>query len=168
MDVAQLNFDKKGRENSRRCSMRFTTKTEYGLVCLIYMAKQKDLKFDPITVKELASAENFSLTYTEKIFQTLRSANIVTSQHGNQGGYVLARQPSEITLREVIEALEGHTFDVFCEPDTRKEITCTHYPLCGIKPLWEKTKGLLDRFYDQITLDMLSKNIIKDDVPITV
>lgn len=148
--------------------MRFTTKTEYGLVCLIYMARHSELKFDPITVKELASAENFSPTYTEKIFQSLRAANIVSAHHGNQGGYVLSRQPSEITLKEVIEALEGHTFDVFCEPDTRKEITCTHFPLCGIKPLWEKTKGLLDRFYDGITLDKLAKNEIKSDEPITI
>ncbi len=148
--------------------MRFTTKTEYGLVCLTNMAKRADLQLDPITIKELAGAEYLSPTYMEKIFQTLRAANIVTALHGNQGGYVLARQPSEIKLKEIIDALEGQTFDVFCEPDTRKEITCTHFPACGIKPLWEKTKGLLDRFYDKVTLDMLAKNLINTDEPITI
>jgi len=138
--------------------MRFTTKTEYGLICLIYMAKHSELKFDPITIKELVAAERFPPAYTEKILQSLRSAKIVSSQHGNQGGYSLSRAPSEINLKEVIEALEGDTFEIFCEPDIRKDITCTHFPLCNVKPVWQKTKELLDRFYSSVTLEMLAKN----------
>ncbi len=138
--------------------MRFTTKTEYGMICLVYMARRSDMQLDPVSIKELAGAEQYSQAYTEKILQNLRIAGIVTSQHGNQGGYVLARHPSEIKLREVIEALEGHTFDVFCEPDVRKDITCTHFSLCGVKPVWHKTKEVLDQFFDSITLDMLAKN----------
>ena len=138
--------------------MRFTTRTEYGLVCLIYMARHSDFKFDPITTRELVKAEGFSITYTEKILQGLRAAKIVVAHHGNQGGYALGRHPSEITLKEIIEALEGSTFDVFCEPEVRKEITCTHFPACQVKPLWEQTKELLDDFYGSMTLEMLAKN----------
>ena len=135
--------------------MRFTTKTEYGLVCLIYLAKHSGQSLDPITIKELVKAENFSLAYTEKIFQTLRASKIVDSHQGHHGGYVLARPASKITLKEIIEALEGATFDVFCEPEVRSEITCTHFPMCSIKPLWEKTKGTLDQFFGGITLESL-------------
>ena len=138
--------------------MRFTTKTEYGLICLVYMARRADLTLDPVSIKELVTAEQYSQTYTEKILQHLRSAKIVAAQHGNQGGYVLVKAPWEITLREIIEALEGHTFDVFCEPEIRKDITCTHFSLCGVKPVWAKTKELLDQFYGSITLDMLARN----------
>ncbi len=142
--------------------MRFTTKTEYGLVCLIYMAKQSEVKkSEPFTIKELSAAEGFSTTYMEKILQSLRAAKIVTAHHGQQGGYVLARPASQITVLEIIEALEGATFDVFCEPDVRKEITCTHFSLCGMKPLWGKSKEVLDQFYASVTLDMLSKNILQ-------
>ena len=137
--------------------MRFTTKTEYGLVCLIYMARHAEIKMDPVTIKELVSAEGLSTAYTEKILQSLRASKIVTAQHGNHGGYVLGRAPSEITVKEIVEALEGATFDVFCEPDVRKEITCNHFPLCGIKPLWERTKGVLDEFFTGVTLEMLAK-----------
>ena len=147
--------------------MRFTTKTEYGLVCLIYMAKYSGQTLDPVTIKELVKAEGFSLAYTEKILQNLRAAKIVESHEGHHGGYVLARPASEITLREIIEALEGATFDVFCEPEVRKEITCTHFPRCGIRPLWEKTKDLLDHFFSSITLEMLAKNTIQfDEAPV--
>lgn len=148
--------------------MRFTTKTEYGLVCLIYMAKHLSQTLDPITIKELVKAESFSLAYTEKILQSLRSAKIVVSHQGNHGGYLLARHPSEITLKEIIEALEGATFDVFCQPEVRREITCTHFPLCGVRPLWEKTKGLLDQFYGATTLEMLEKNVIKSPEPVGI
>lgn len=141
--------------------MRFTTKTEYGLVCLIYMAKNAELKFDPITIKELVEAEQFSQTYTEKIMQSLRQSGIVNALHGNHGGYVLARTPQEITLKEIVEALEGGTFDIFCQPKIREEIICTHFPLCGIKPVWEKTKNVLDELYQGMTLSMVANNEIK-------
>ena len=141
--------------------MRFTTKTEYGLVCLIYMARHSNGEAHPITIKELVGAEDFSSTYIEKILQGLRSAGIVNAVHGSHGGYVLARPASEITVKEVIDALEGATFDIFCEPEIRKDITCTHFSLCGIKPLWGKTKEMLDHFYEDITLEILAQNKLK-------
>lgn len=139
--------------------MRFTTKTEYGLVCLIYIARHSE-NLDPVSIKEMATAEGFSTTYLEKILQSLRAAKILVSHQGNNGGYALARVPSQITLKEVIEALEGATFDIFCEPDVRKDITCTHFSLCGIKPLWGKTKEILDQFYSSLTLEMLMNNAL--------
>ena len=86
---------------------------------------------------------------------------MVAALHGNQGGYRLARKPSEITLKEVIDALEGGTFDVFCAPEKRPGLICTHFCLCGIKPVWRKTKDLLDNFFESITLDMLTRDEIE-------
>ena len=136
--------------------MKYTTKTEYGLNCLLYMARHGGPQ--PITIKEIAAAEKYSPTYVEKILQSLRASKIVAAQHGNQGGYVLARQPGEITLKEVIESLEGETFDVFCEPQTRDQIVCTHYGACGVKPVWKKAKHLLDGFFSSVTLEMILNN----------
>lgn len=136
--------------------MKYTTKTEYGLNCLVYMARHGGLQ--PITIKEISAAEKYSPTYIEKILQNLRSAKIVGAQHGNHGGYVLAKRPEEITLKEVIVALEGGTFDVFCEPETRDQIVCTHYCACGVKPVWQKAKVLLDNYFESITLEMILNN----------
>ena len=136
--------------------MKFTTKTEYGLVCLIYMARYIDR--DAISIKELAQQEQFSLPYLEKILQNLRAAGIVVAHHGKQGGYHLAKHPSQITLKDIVLALEGDTFEVYCEPDLRKEIVCTHFSLCGIRPVWAKIKLLLDDFFGTITLETLSKH----------
>ena len=137
--------------------MRFTTKTEYGLVCMAFIAKKEGR----VTIKEIAAQENYPVAYIEKILQALRQAGLVASQQGNHGGYSLARPASEITLRQVIDALEGATFEIFCQPDTRTDIVCTHFCLCGIKPVWRKTEQLLDDFYDSITLEMMTKNEIE-------
>ena len=143
--------------------MKFTTKTEYGLFCLIYLANHSEA--NPVAIKEIVKGERYSLTFTEKILQKLRAAKIVTSHQGNQGGYVLRRPAAEITLKEIVEALEGSTFEVFCKPETRKDIICTHFPACGVRPVWEKTKDLLDQFYSSITLEMLAKNQLEFQAP---
>ena len=137
--------------------MRFTTKTEYGLFCLIYMAKN-NAHVTPITVKDIVKDEHYSLTYTEKILQGLRSHNIISSFQGNQGGYILARNPAQITLKEIVDALEDQTFETFCQPEVRKDIVCNHFPSCGVRPIWEKTKELIDNFYGSITLEMIANN----------
>ncbi|MBI3251796.1 MAG: Rrf2 family transcriptional regulator [Candidatus Omnitrophica bacterium] len=139
--------------------MRFTTKTEYGLVCMIYLARHAEAEW--VSIKEIAGKERYSVPFTEKILQSLRKAGLVASHQGNHGGYVLARKPSEITLKQIIEALEGGTFDVFCKPEVREDIVCTHFCLCGVKPIWRKTKAILDEFYDSVTLDMLTHNEIE-------
>ena len=139
--------------------MKFTTKTEYGLVCMIYMARHADRGW--LTIKEIAAHENYPVPYLEKILQALRQAKLITSHQGNQGGYALAAKASEITLKQVIDALEGGTFDVFCAPTTREDIVCTHFCLCGVKPVWRKTKQLLDEFYGSVTLEMMTKDEIE-------
>ncbi len=119
------------------------------------MAKHPEAEM--VTIKDLALTENYSVTYMEKILQKLRASNIVVSHQGKHGGYSLAKHPSQITLRVVIEALEGGTFEKFCEPEIRKDIVCTHFCMCGIRPVWEKTKLLLDNFFDSVTLEMIAK-----------
>ncbi len=142
--------------------MKYTTKTEYALVCMAYFAKHPEANL--ITIKEIAEKESYPVAYLEKILQALRHAGLVISQQGNHGGFRLARKPCEITLRQIIDAIEGSTFDVFCAPDTREDIICTHFCLCGIKPVWRKTKHILDNFYNSITLEMLTKNEIENQV----
>ena len=123
---------------------------------MVYLAKHPQSSW--VTIKEMAAKENYPLPYIEKILQALRQARLVVSQQGNQGGYSLAKKPFEITLKQIIEALEGHTFEAFCQPEVREDIVCTHFCLCGVKPVWRKTKQLLDEFYDSINLEMMTKS----------
>jgi Rrf2 family protein len=138
--------------------MKFTTKTEYGVICLAHMAKKAWP--ESVTAKEIAEHEGFSTTFTEKILQGLRRAGIVTSQQGNKGGWMLTRPPVEISLKEIVEALEGSTFEVFCTPKRRKNIVCTHFSLCKLKPIWYKTQKTLDELYQTITLETIAEDVM--------
>lgn len=140
--------------------MRYTTKTEYGLICLVNLAKMGPAA--KIAIKELAELESYPYSYVEKIFQSLRAAGIVHSFQGNQGGYALAKAVNEISLRDVIDAIEGATFDVFChcadnEPEAR-EVICNHESACNLRSIWQKTKFMLDEFYGSITLADVAEN----------
>jgi len=110
--------------------------------------------------KEIAEHEGFSVTFTEKILQGLRRAGITTSQQGNKGGWTLTRPASDITLKEIIEALEGSTFEAFCDIKHRKSIVCTHFSLCKLKPVWYKTQKTLDELYQTITLKMIAEDMV--------
>jgi Rrf2 family protein len=137
--------------------MRFTTKTEYGLVCLIYLAKQASAESPRlVTIRDIVKADQLSETYVAKILNRLKVKGVIKSHQGKQGGYSLVRDPETITLKEIIEVLEGTTFEVFCEPKIRNEIVCTHFSLCGVKPIWNKTKEILDSFYSSVTLKMMA------------
>lgn len=85
--------------------MKISTKGRYGLRALVDMAANS--KDGPISLIQTAKRQDISLNYLEQVFGVLRKAGIVLSVKGAGGGYKLARSPKEITVREVLEALEG-------------------------------------------------------------
>lgn len=133
--------------------MKLTTKTEYGLVCLKYLLEHSNGK--PISVTEIALAEKLQKDYVEQIFSKLRKAEIVQSVQGLHGGFALARDSAQITLKQIIEALEGDIFEVFCTPELRERIVCEHFSRCSIRPVWLKLERIIDGFCGEISLDML-------------
>jgi Rrf2 family protein len=135
--------------------MRLQTKTEYGLGCLIFMAQQSGA--GPVTTRDIVRGVNYSQPFTEKIMQRLKAAGIVVSLQGSRGGYVLAKAPSAITLKDIVEALEGQTFEVFCQRGKHRTIICPHPALCDLSSIWFETKDLLDRFYGSITLEAVAR-----------
>ena len=139
--------------------MKLTTKTEYGLVCLRYLLEHSRGK--PVSVSEIALNEKLQKDYVEQIFSKLRKAEIIQSVQGLRGGFVLMRDPSQINLRQIVEALEEDVFEVFCSPEVRERIVCEHFSRCSIRPIWTKLEKVIDRFCEQITLDMLL-----DDEPV--
>jgi len=139
--------------------MRYTIKTEYGIICLAHMARKEWPGVS--TVKEIAEDEGFSVSLTEKILQSLRRAGIVASQQGNKGGWMLVKRPYQVTLREIVEALEGSTFEVFCDPKRRESIVCKNFSICKLRPIWYRTKTTLDELYGKITLEKISEDVME-------
>lgn len=85
--------------------MKISTKGRYGLRALVYMAASSGK--EPVSLTKIARRQNLSLNYLEQVFGTLRKAGIVASVKGAGGGYRLGKEAADITVREILEALEG-------------------------------------------------------------
>lgn len=87
------------------CSVKLTTRTEYALLGLIYLANNYGK--GTTTVGEIAASEHIPAGFLQQIFLTLKASRIVVSAKGRNGGFMLARPPHEITLAEVIRLFDG-------------------------------------------------------------
>ncbi|OGF55472.1 MAG: hypothetical protein A2Z21_06645 [Candidatus Fraserbacteria bacterium RBG_16_55_9] len=92
--------------------MRITRKSDYGLRAMCELAKSHGRS--PISITEVAAAQGIPDPFLEKIMQELKSAGLIAATHGRGGGYSLERAPNQISVREVIEALEGPMALVTC------------------------------------------------------
>jgi Rrf2 family protein len=129
--------------------MNVSTKSEYGLRALIYLAAKGDREAVP--AREIADRWNVPVKYLEQILKTLKDAGIITSQVGLGGGYRLARAPSLITTGEVIRILDGRLAPMGCVSSYDYE-ECEFEPTCGLKTLWTRTRAAIVGVLDQTTI----------------
>jgi Rrf2 family protein len=92
--------------------MMFSTKAEYGVRVMVELARRGGE--DPVPLAEIADHEDLPLAYLEHLVARLRKAELVCSRRGARGGYMLARPATEISMAEVIEALEGSIAPIEC------------------------------------------------------
>ncbi|MBI4231314.1 MAG: Rrf2 family transcriptional regulator [Planctomycetes bacterium] len=87
--------------------MRFLQTTEHAIDSLVYMAVHQDR--EPILVSEIAKAQHLSAPYLSKVFQRLAHEGVLRSYRGAKGGYALARDPSAISLQDIVRVTEGES-----------------------------------------------------------
>ena len=137
--------------------MIFTTKAEYGVRLLVQLGLQGG--GTPVSLKSVAEAESLPLAYLERIAALLKKAGIVAATRGAHGGYTLARPPAEITMDEVVLALEGHIAPMDCFVDDRTgRVLCSHMDdaqLCATKLLWTRVQMGVIRSLQHTTLGEL-------------
>ena len=122
--------------------MIFTTKAEYGVRLLVQLGLQGGRR--PVSLKAIAQVESLPLAYLERIAALLKKADIVEATRGAHGGYRLTRAPAEITMDQVVLALEGHIAPMDCFFDDRDgRVLCSHPDdgqLCATKLLWTRVQ----------------------------
>ena len=135
--------------------MMFSTKAEYGVRVMVELARRAGE--DPIPLAEIAAHDGLPLAYLEHLVARLRKAGLVDSRRGSRGGYLLARSPVEITMAEVVEALEGTIAPIECissGPDgsvrCARETDPAH--ICTTKLLWTRVRGSIVTTLQQTTL----------------
>ncbi len=133
--------------------MRITTWAEYGLICALHLARRPE--DGPVTGREIAARERLPGDYVEQILLRLRRAEIVRSVRGAHGGYLLAREPGEISVRDVINASELATFDLHCVSHPVDEERCSASHECSIRPVWLLLQSKIDDVLESVRLSDL-------------
>lgn len=130
--------------------MIFTTKAEYGVRLLVELGCQSAAGDDggaPVSLKAIAETQGLPLAYLERIVALLRKAGLVESTRGAHGGYRLARDAADISMDEVIIALEGAVAPMTCFVDDTENgrVLCNHEADsghgCATKLLWTRVQG---------------------------
>lgn len=132
--------------------MKFSAQEEYGIRCLIRLAKEyEDSK--SLTIPEISQAENVPQHTIAKILRELRLGGFVDAERGFSGGYTLTRAPEKIIVGDVFRALGGQLFDdSFCRSHSGAASICTNSVDCSVRSLWTLIQKSVDSVIDAMTL----------------
>ena len=137
--------------------LRFTKRTDYGFMAIHYIAfHQAD---GAVSAKRIAEAFNIPHELLAKILQRLAKNGFIESYNGPKGGYVLSRVPEEITVGQVIRALEGPINIVSCFQD----LDCAQFAKCNLRRPVHKIQVSISYLLDTMTL----AELMADTIPIT-
>lgn len=132
--------------------MKLSTKGRYGLRAMIDLARYSE--DEPVSISSIASRQAISERYLEQLVALLKKAGLVSSIRGAQGGYVLAKEASEISVGDVLRALEGSLEPVKCAAFYSEE-GCLAAGGCVTKYVWQKINDSINDTVDHIMLDEL-------------
>jgi Rrf2 family protein len=136
--------------------LRFTKRADYGLMAIHYIAIHDDL--GAVSAKRIAEEFAIPQELLAKILQRLAKQGLIVSQNGPKGGYGLSRRPAEITIGEVIRALEGPINIVSCMEESSD---CPQMERCTLRRPVKKIQAAITQMLDTMSLAELTS----DDVP---
>lgn len=129
--------------------MKISTKSQYGLRAIVYLAKTED-KILPL--RSISKAEGIPFDYLEKIISKLKKAKLVKARKGVQGGYFLGKKPEKIKVGQIIKVLEGEKALVEC-----LKHFCPRSKKCLAKNFWQKLNRAINSALNSVTLADLVK-----------
>ena len=136
--------------------MRLTTKGRYGVMALVDLAASYTSR--PVSIKSIAGEVGISPEYLEQIFFKLKKAGVIDSLRGPGGGFVLSKKASEITLKEILDAVGETTHPVPCTNPEEME-NCARREFCAVASTWSDFAGIINEFLDKLTInDILKKS----------
>ena len=132
--------------------MKISTKIRYGTRAMLELASHYGE--GPIELKEIARRENVSVKYLEQVIVPLRTAGLVKSVRGPKGGYSLAKPPSEVCLKDLVEILDGPIHLIECLNDPK---ACHKIPSCVTRDIWKEVSEAIGGIFHSITLEDMVK-----------
>lgn len=129
--------------------MKLSTRSRYGVRLMLALARSYGQ--GPLYLKDIARAEEISEKYLSLIIIPLRGVGLVNSTRGSHGGYTLAKSPDKITLKEIVDVMEGN-----CLVDCIKDpAACSRVSTCASRDIWTMLGNKISETLDSITLRQL-------------
>ncbi len=131
--------------------MKLSTKGRYAVRAMLDLAQNAGE--GPVLTREVSRRQEVSALYLAQLFNRLASAGLVRSVRGSHGGFVLSRAPAEISMLDIIQAVEGSTAPVECVDNAA---VCTRSGFCPTRKVWIQVKVATDQVLSSSTLEKLA------------
>lgn len=148
--------------------MKISTKGRYGLRALIDLAKYSEI--EPVSINSIATRQGISERYLEQLMTLLKKAGLIKSIRGAGGGYVLARDLEEISVGDVLRALEGSLEPVECAA-FKLDDSCEAAGGCVTKYVWQRINESINQTVNEMKIKELvdeSRNVQNADSPLAM
>lgn len=133
--------------------MKLTTKGRYGLRAVLDLAVNTE--DEAVSLSQIAERQGISMNYLEQLIAKLKKSGIVQGIRGAQGGYVLAMPPEEISVGDILRALEGDLYPVECSEINNDVTPCSNSDICVTKYVWKRISDSINDAVDGIKLSDL-------------
>ncbi|MAV56306.1 MAG: [Fe-S]-binding protein [Candidatus Pelagibacter sp.] len=132
--------------------MKLTTKGRYAVMAMADLAANQSLK--PVSLSDIALRQNISLSYLEQLFSKLKNQKLIKSIRGPSGGYILEKNPREITVSNIIYAVDEQVKTLKCKKESKKG--CHGKTVkCITHNLWDDLEKHINEFFDNVSLNDL-------------
>jgi len=130
--------------------MRLSTRSRYGTRLMQDLAQHYDRS--PVRIGEIAKRQDISVKYLEQLIIPLKQSNLIKSIRGTKGGHMLARSPDQITIGQIVRALEGAIELVGCIENPGE---CERSGSCLTRSIWKEASNAMHKKLNSITLSKL-------------
>ncbi len=127
--------------------MKLSTRGRYGVRAMLELAHDYPKK--PLPLKKLAGNQGISAKYLEQLLMPLKAAGLVKSVRGAKGGYILAHDPADITLYQIVQTLEGPVAFVDC---VNQDYFCARRSSCSVQHTWAEMSNMVCEYLSAVSL----------------
>jgi Rrf2 family protein len=135
-------------------AVKISAKDEYACAAVLELALKYDTE-SPIRVQDIAQRQGIPMKFLFQIMQILKRVDIVRSKRGTEGGYVLARHPSQITVGDVIRNVSGPFVQLSCLDSGNFADHCNRESTCHFKPIWAEMDQAISSVLNGVTFEDL-------------